>query len=102
MHVDEVDVIHVQSFHALIDALRGALARVVPCVHAVLAVASHFRAEEILVSWDALERQTQHGLSLVVTVVGTYVDEVDASLDGSFHRLNAFGLLRGVEHAAQR
>ena len=55
VHVDEVDIVHIQAFHTLIDTLRGTLTTVVPRVHAVLAVASYLRREVILVAGNLLQ-----------------------------------------------
>ena len=102
VNVDQVDVVHVQTFHTLIDALQGALGTVVPDVHAVLAVASHLRGEIILVARNLLEGLAQDGLGLHMAVVRRHVDEVDAVVHGRMYGTDAFFLTDAVEHTAQR
>ena len=53
--IDQVDVVHVQALHTLIDTLRSALGGVVPRVDAVLPVAAHLRREIVFVTGNLLE-----------------------------------------------
>ena len=102
VYIDEVDIVDVEALHALVHTLCGTFAGVVPRVHAILAIAPHFRTQKILVSWNPQQSLAQHRLSLVVAVVRTHVNKVDTALDGCFHSLDALSLLRGMKHAAQR
>ena len=102
VHVDEVDMVDAQTLHALVDAVGDALGRVVPRVDAVLAVASHLCAQVVLVARNIFQCLAQHRLGLVVAVVGTDVDEVDAALDGGLYCFKALFLVGLAKHAAQR
>ena len=55
VHIDQVDIVDIQSLHTLIDAVRDALGTVVPGVHAVFAVATYLCGEEILVARNLLQ-----------------------------------------------
>ena len=100
VNIDEVNVVNAQALHALVDAAGDALGRIVPGVAAVLSVAANFCAEEVFLAGNAPQRLSQHLLGLVVAIVGADVDEVDASLDGSLHGLDALVEFCVVEHAA--
>ena len=52
VNIDEVDVVDAQSLHALIDAARDTLGRIVPHVDAILSIASHLCGEVVLVAWN--------------------------------------------------
>ena len=69
VHIDKVDVIHIQPLHTLIHALLGTLCRVVPIVHAILAVSSHLGGKHIAVALDVLKRLSQNSLSLEMPVI---------------------------------
>ena len=100
--VDQVDIVYVQALHALIHTLCGPFGAVVPGVHTVLPVASHFRGEVIFVTGDFLQGLAQHRLCLQVSIVGRHVDEVDAVIHGHMHGTDALFLMDAVEHTTQR
>ena len=100
VNVDEVDKVHIQTLHALIDTFCDALGRVVPGVHAVLTVAAHLGREIILIAWNLLQGLAQYHLGLKVTVVGRDIDEVDTIVDGCVYGTDTFFLTDTVEHAA--
>ncbi|CCY64554.1 unknown [Prevotella sp. CAG:1124] len=102
VYVDKVDVVNVQPFHAFVHAVGYALGRIVPGVDAVLAVTPYLRGQVVLVPRYFLEGFPEHCLGLVVAVVGRYVDEVYAVVDGSVHGTYAFRLAYVVEYAAER
>ena len=99
--VYQVDVVNAQPLHALVDAVGHPLGRVVPGVHAVLAIASHLGAQVVFVTRYIPQCLAQHRLGLVVAVVGTHVDEVNTTLDGCFHSLETLFLVGLTKDAAQ-
>ena len=100
--VDDVDVVDVQALQALVDTLLGTSGGIVPRVDTVLAVASYLGGEKELVAGDVLQGLAQYRLGLVVTVVWGYVDDVDTSIDGSKHGVDASVLVERMEHTTQR
>ena len=101
VHIDEVDIVHVQALHAFVHALRGPSAAIVPGVHAILSIASHLGRQVIPVAGYLFQRLSQHRFRLVVAVVGRHVDKVDARINGCVHRFDAFLFFQFVKHASQ-
>ena len=102
VHIDEVDIVDAQSLHALIDAAGDTLSRIVPHVDTILAIAAHLRGEVVLVTWNLVQRLTQHLLGLQMAIVGRHIDEVNTIIYGHVHGTNAFFFTDAVEHAAKR
>ena len=99
--IDDVYVIDVEPFHALIYAVGHSPCGIIPRVHAVLAVSSHLCAEIVFLPWQHPECLSEHGLCLIVSIVGTYVDKVDAAVESRLHSPDAVRLLCGMKHAAE-
>ena len=102
MHIDQVDVVDVQSFHTLIHTVGNALRGVIPEVHPILAVAPHLGGEVVLVTRNILQCLAQNRFGLQMTVIRRHVNEVDSVLNGGMYGLNAFRLANLVEHTTQR
>ena len=87
-----------QALHTFIDTLPCPFGAIVPEVHAVLAIAAHFRGEVILVAGNLLESLTQHRLRFRMSIIGRHVDEVDTIVNSRMHGTDAFLLTNAVEH----
>ena len=97
VYIDQVDIIHIQTLHTLIDTLGGTTGTVVPCVDTILAIASHFCREEIFVTGNLFQGFAQYHLGLQMTVIGGHVDEIDAVVDCRVYGADAFFLTDTVE-----
>ena len=102
VHIDQVDEVHAEALHALVDTLRGPAGRVVPRVHTIVAIAPHLSGEVVFITWHAAQGFAQHRLGLQMPIVRRHVDEVDAAVQRRMHGTDAVGLVDAVEHAAQR
>ena len=102
VHIDQVDIVHIQAFHTLIHTLYRPFGAVVPEVHTILTVAPHLRREIILVTRNLLQGLAQHRLCLRVSIVGRHVDEVDAIVHSRMHGTDSFFLTDAVKHPSQR
>ena len=47
VNVDQVNKLNAQSLHAFIDTVCDTTSRIVPCIHAILSISSHLRAQEV-------------------------------------------------------
>ena len=101
MDIDQVDIVDVQTIHALVHAAGHTFGGIVPGVVPVLAIAAHFRGQEKLVPRDVLQGFPEDGFGFVIAVIRGYVDEVDAGVDGCENGIDALRLLEIVEDAAQ-
>lgn len=78
VNINQVDVVNVETLHALVDTVGYALGRIVPGVDAVLAVASHLCRKIISVTLYFLQGFSQYHLGLVMTVIWRYVYKVNS------------------------
>ena len=102
VHIDEVDMIDIETLHRFIYALLCTLSRIVPCVDSILAVASYLGRKVILASRYLLEGLAKHRLSLIVAIIWTHVDEVHAQFNSSKNCLKGISFLDTMEHTSQR
>ena len=100
--IDEVDVVDIQPFHALVYALGRPPGGIVPGVHSVLPVTAHLGRKHERIPRELLEGLAEHGLGLVVAVIGRYVDEVQSVLDCGEHSPERLVLPYGAEHSPER
>ena len=101
VHVDNVDIINIEPFHTLKNAVVSAAGRIVPSVHAVFSVAAHLCRKNEFVARNLFKCLSQNHFRLQVAVVWRHIDKVDSVLNRSVHRTNAVGFVQRVENAAQ-
>ena len=100
VHIDEVDVVDMQSFHAFVNTLGGPLGGIIPGIYAILAITAYLGREDVFVARDVFQRFAQYGFGLVMAIVRRYIDKVHAFLDGGEYRFNPFGLADVVKNTA--
>ena len=102
MYVYQVYIVDIEPFHTLVNAVGDTLCRIVPHVYAVLSVSSHLGGEIVTVALYFLQSFAENSLSLVVSVIGRNVDEVDAVIDCRVNRLYSFRLADVMENSSER
>ena len=102
VHVDEVDVVHMQAFHALIHAFLRLFCGIIPRVYPVFSVTSHFRGQDERAARQVFQHLAQHGFGFVMPVIGRHVDEVHPVFHCGQRSPHAVRFTDGMENASQR
>src|SRR5574344_1445703 len=76
MYINQVNIIDVQTFHALVNALFGAFTRIIPCILTVFSISAYFSRKIIFVSWYLFQGLSQYCLGLIMAIIGRNINKI--------------------------
>src|SRR5574344_403831 len=76
MYINQVNIIDIQTFHTLINALFGTFTGIIPSILTVFSISAYFSRKIIFVSWYLFKGFSQYRLGLIMTIIGRDIDKV--------------------------